>query len=34
MDIFWLLWGGGPFFWWCWVVMDGGGYILAGDAGE
>ena len=22
MDVFWLLLCGGPFFGWCWVVMD------------
>ena len=37
MNIFWLLWGGGPFFGTWQVVVDifrlvvgGGGYILAG----
>ena len=30
MDMHWLLLGGGIFFDWCWVVVRGGGYILAG----
>ena len=30
MNMFWLLRGGDPFCSWWWVVMDCGGYILAG----